>query len=315
VSDGIPTLLPDELRGGIEDERFRMRWETDPRLLDFGAHDPAGNPGSRTVEEMRREITKRDEESRVYDEIYPDELHVTERKDYDRLFTVRATDVLLDAGCGTGRLTKDYVGRCREIIGTDFSWESLRFFRDRLSPEDRERVHLVQADVARLPIRSASVDRLLCSGVLCFLPWKDRQTAAVSGMSAALKPGGVGAINVYHYNWVKRCKAALGFREANEKEGYHSDGSCHYINFTDVELRGVLSDWFQVRRIRGVYYRIPLLGRFRRLSDRLDGILGRIAFLAPILASELTAIVHAPRRVVGDPESGSRVAERAAVLE
>jgi len=310
VADGIPSLLPDALRGDAAERDFRDRWRdridapSAPGDPSAGAADPV------VADEQKKEIAKRDSESASYDAMYPDELNKTERRDYDALFSIRETDLLLDAGCGTGRLTKDYIGRCREIVGVDYSRQSLSFFRDRLPAARRASVHLVHAELGHLPLRSARFDRLLCSGVLCFLPWEGLRREALRGLSRVMVAGGIGVINVYHHSWAKRMKAALGRREANLREGYHSDGSCHYVNFTKAELRGSLSEFFEVRRIRGMYHRIPFVARFPRFSDRIDPILGRLRFLESLFANDLVAVVSrrnpglAPEAVEGAiPES------------
>lgn len=66
---------------------------------------------------------------------------------------LRGDEVVLDAGCGTGRLTADLLkalprGR---VVGVDLSQNMLRAARDHLSGQFRSHVSLVAADLLRLP--------------------------------------------------------------------------------------------------------------------------------------------------------------------
>jgi len=314
ITRAIPALFPDELRGGWEDTELLRRWRAQ---LPGGVRTPftERRASGTEIEEKLREIRLRDEESELYDVLYPDELNRTERRNYDALFPVGAEDRLLDAGCGTGRLTKDYLPRCRETVGVDFSGESLRTFQRRLRPDQRPRVHLAQADLCHLPLRDRTFDRLLSSGVLCCVPQEASRREALRQFRRVLVPGGVAAINVYHYSWMKRLKAALGAREANLKEGFHSGGSVHYVNFERREFRDWLSEGFAVRTIRGVYHRVPVLSRLApRLSDRLDAWLGRLRFLAPVFANELTGVVAAPALEAGSTATASTLEPAPAAL-
>jgi len=70
---------------------------------------------------------------------------------------LRGDEVVLDAGCGTGRLTADLLealprGR---VVGVDLSQNMLRSARDHLGVRFGTRVNLVAADLLRLPFSRA----------------------------------------------------------------------------------------------------------------------------------------------------------------
>ncbi|MDO8648428.1 MAG: methyltransferase domain-containing protein [Candidatus Peregrinibacteria bacterium] len=78
---------------------------------------------------------------------------------------------VLEVGCGTGQMT-NYLGlvSTRTVIGTDMSGASLALgqgFRDRFGLSN---VHFVQGNIFAMPIAPASVDVLICSGVLHHTP-------------------------------------------------------------------------------------------------------------------------------------------------
>ncbi|MFK0174690.1 class I SAM-dependent methyltransferase [Streptomyces xanthochromogenes] len=79
-------------------------------------------------------------------------------------------DAVLDAGCGTGRALaplREAVGPTGVVVGVDLTPEMLaqavRAGRDRQAA-------LLRADVARLPLASASVDVVFGAGLISHLP-------------------------------------------------------------------------------------------------------------------------------------------------
>lgn len=66
---------------------------------------------------------------------------------------LRGDEVLLDAGCGTGRLTAELLQSLPDgfVVGVDLSQNMLAAARDHLKPEYGARVHFVAADLQDLP--------------------------------------------------------------------------------------------------------------------------------------------------------------------
>jgi SAM-dependent methyltransferase/uncharacterized protein YbaR (Trm112 family) len=108
--------------------------------------------------------------------------------------------LLLEAGCGTGQLT-NFLGMNwrRRVIGADLCMNSLRLgkgFRDRFAIVNAD---FVQMNLFRPPFADASMDVVICNGVL-------HHTADPEGgfraILAKLKPGGHVLIGLY--NWLGR---------------------------------------------------------------------------------------------------------------
>ncbi len=152
------------------------------------------------------------------------------------------TDCLLEAGCGTGRMTRVLASAVRELVAIDFSFESLRVNRRKLLAAGATNVHLVQADLCRLPFASSAFDRIVSCQVLEHVPSSDARAAAVSSLHATLKPGGTLALSAY--------KHSLLTRAFSQKEGSH-DGGIPFFRFTRSEMRDTLGAKFQVHSITG----------------------------------------------------------------
>src|SRR5262245_35305858 len=175
VSDGIPQLFVPSDRGGanltVADPAKELCGET-----PFPTYD-----GLDSRESLQTKL-RLDVLARLLDEqISPDAL-------------------VLDAGCGTGQLA-NFLGMDwrRRVVGADLAMNSLRLgksFRDRFAVVNAD---FVQMNLFRPPFADASMDVVICNGVL-------HHTADPEGgfraILAKLKPGGYIIIGLY--NWLGR---------------------------------------------------------------------------------------------------------------
>ncbi|WP_326589534.1 class I SAM-dependent methyltransferase [Streptomyces brevispora] len=104
---------------------------------------------------------------------------------------LRAGDAVLDAGCGTGRALpalRDAVGPGGTVLGADLTAAMLesaaRAGRDRSGL-------LLQADAARLPLRSHALDAVFAAGLISHLPQPGRYLAE---LARVVRPGGLLAL-------------------------------------------------------------------------------------------------------------------------
>jgi SAM-dependent methyltransferase len=106
-----------------------------------------------------------------------------------------AGDVVLDVGCGLGRLTRELASRARAVVALDVSAEMLE--RARSLNAGLDNVRWVQGDGTTLAgIDDASVDAVVSHVVFQHLPDPEITYGYVREMGRVLRPGGWAAFQV-----------------------------------------------------------------------------------------------------------------------
>ncbi len=154
----------------------------------------------------------------------------------------RPSDLLLEAGCGTGRMTPTWAQAAGELVAVDFSFESVRVCRRKLKALGITHVHLAQADVCALPLKPQTFDRVVSCQVLEHVPGPDARRRAVENLARVARPGATLALSAYKHSLLTRAFA--------QKEGEH-DGGIPFFRFTARELRDTLAASFDVQRVSG----------------------------------------------------------------
>ncbi len=107
----------------------------------------------------------------------------------------QAADVVLDAGCGSGRNISLLSARVKEIVGLDFSSEMLQRAGGRVSEEKLPNVKLVLGSVTQIPFPDAAFDKVICTSVLQYL--EDGDCAdAFREMFRVCRDGGVVVVHI-----------------------------------------------------------------------------------------------------------------------
>ena len=137
---------------------------------------------------MRQEPVPRDWDARTYDRV-ADPMARWGAAVLDRL-TLEGDEIVLDAGCGTGRITEQLAERLPtgRVIALDASPSMIDVARERLS-RFGDRIAYVVADLGRpLPIPAdLPVDAILSTATFHWVPDHD---ALFRNLAAVLRPGG-----------------------------------------------------------------------------------------------------------------------------
>ena len=104
--------------------------------------------------------------------------------------------IILDAGCGTGGLIKALqgVGAPWTIKGLDYSPVACSYARERTS------VPIEEGSIEALPFDDGQFDAVLTADVICQI---NDASVALAEFRRVLKSGGILAINVAAYNWMR----------------------------------------------------------------------------------------------------------------
>jgi SAM-dependent methyltransferase len=233
VSGGIANLLPDALRGTEADD-------------------------SAEVIEKRTEMAARDAQTGSYDGMLGLKLFTSVEVPLTLSFLRPEPDqLMLEGGCGTGRMTPAFVDRVRGLICVDFSRASLEVAQRKLTPRQRAKTLFIQADLSKLPLASGVFDRVGSFGVYEHIPTPAARADALAHLARACKPrahGGRFALSAYRWgppiSWT------------SQKEGHHEPGHIYFIRKTLTELKNDVGVHFEVGDAteRLVYYHL-LWGR------------------------------------------------------
>jgi len=175
---------------------------------------------------------------------------------------------ILDAGCGTGRITEALVPLGRPIVAIDYSEACLRRMRQRC---EGARVLPVQSDLRHIPLRSGVMAAPSSIEVHSHLRDGDRERF-LAELARVLAPGAPLVISTLNYNLVFRAWKALGNDGA--RQGEHVLGNdYHYRRFDRDEFRRELAAVFDIDELTGIR-NIPartVAGAARKVGLRRSG--------------------------------------------
>lgn len=110
-----------------------------------------------------------------------------ETEKFLQLVDFQQGDVVLDAGCGTGELIKQYRPLVNKFYGIDFSEEMIKRAQENL--RNAENVILKVADVQKLPFDENTFDKTICISVLQHLSDDEYKTALKELVRATKEDG------------------------------------------------------------------------------------------------------------------------------
>lgn len=220
VTENIPCLLPDALR-------------------DVVTLPPPNN--STETGEKRREMAARDAQADDYDRMLGLKLFTNAEVPLSLRYLWPEPDhLLLEGGCGTGRMTGAFADAVRGVLALDFSHTSILAAQAKLSPVQRTKVLFVQADLTQAPVRSNMLDRVGSFGVYEHIPTpsaRDRALAEMARIVKSREAGGRWAMSAYRWGLPQSLWC--------EREGHHA-GGIYFRRFALPELVGLCQAHFDV---------------------------------------------------------------------
>jgi ubiquinone/menaquinone biosynthesis C-methylase UbiE/uncharacterized protein YbaR (Trm112 family) len=295
VQEGIPSIMPDNLR-----DRDEFAWLRPFRNLlpgkvyewarEFSSGCSCVKSGMEENDtDKKKEMTVRNHESGIYDQLFPDDKFKAELETYDRLLQPSSGSLLLDLGCGTGRVTRQILRKCACVVGLDFSFRSLIYCRRHIPPECSHSLHLVHGDVCYLPFRNNLFNDVLSAGLFCNLPGKNMRDMGLAQAARVMKRKGVIVISVYNFSLLKKLRGFMGLAQTGCKEGHKKNG-LYYFNHTPQEFVGWLDHYFDVTDLVGTDNRIPLFQHLSpRFNARIDKAISSTSLSLSIFSREMTA--------------------------
>jgi SAM-dependent methyltransferase/uncharacterized protein YbaR (Trm112 family) len=282
VVDGLPHLLPENLN--------RLETNSDNAVAD-----------------KRREMAARDAQAAAYDRMLGLRLFsIPEIPLTLRYLSLEPDHWMVEAGCGTGRMTPAFAARVRGLVCADFSLASLQAARAKLPADLAAKTLFVQADISRLPLASGAFDRIGSFQVLEHLPTHAVRAQAVGEMARVLKgrrEGGRWAFSAYRWGVPVSWLAT--------KQGYH-DGDIPFFRATWPEFADLLRPHLAGAAAHGCAP-VPLPGVGPQAS-----VIGRRAHLLPEKAWDGKTVHRSEQNHRGTNDAGRvagrRSADRAAQL-
>jgi len=237
VQDGIPTLFADELRP--DDSAFVERYEG--QLRELGCELKPGQSKTGDYARIESERRARDEQAQDYDAMVSlKALSVFENPVYKRAMSKETESPLLEAGCGTGRLTGLFAEIAPEVVAVDMSRESIVRNRARHFARTFHPVFYVHADLTHLPLKTEKFGRCAHAGVYEHIPSRELRLQFLEHARRVLKPEGTLMLSAYRYG---------GLTKIWQKEGEHL-GGIPFFRFSEEELREEVETQFDIEEFR-----------------------------------------------------------------
>jgi len=212
-------------------------------------------------ETKKKEITFRDTKwFRFQGTFYRNKVELDALKN----FRIDPSDLVLDVGAGSGRITNEFAKSGAEIIALDYSVESLK------TNKANSGAQVIVADMCYLPFRSSVFNEVVALSVLQYIPNPKSRLEALKEVKRVLKPNSRFLMETFNYRplydgLIKR-----------RKEGYHRTvPPVHYYRFDYDELREILLSVFT----KIIEFRAILI-----LNPVMQGALGNINILAKLAA-------------------------------
>lgn len=148
------------------------------------------------------EINLRDQLAHVYDEQISEYQHLVEVASAIKKLDPLPDEVILDIGCGTGRFACKLLEMDCNVVGLDFSGESLMICKSRYGEPNHCKgdICLIRADACSLPLKDNFFDKCISSEVLEHIPSEVERSKMIQEAYRVLKPNGKLVLTTYNHS-------------------------------------------------------------------------------------------------------------------
>lgn len=196
-------------------------------------------------------------------------------------------EVLLELGCGTGRLTVELAPLFREVVAVDRSGASLGLMRDRLRRRGVANVTVVEADVTLRSWEGTVVDKVLAVQLLQHIPTPARRSVVLHNAWSALRQGGLIVLVDENHGLIRKVRSKPREIATSGTLFFHPFGSRELLG----DLKSVGFEGVQIGGCGVLYWM-----RYRFAPRSLASIDPAMAFLpgASLVAKFLVSVGKKP---------------------
>lgn len=227
IQEGILRMLPDE-------------------LMDSSL------PIDKVTKDKKIELKLRDQQVSNYLNWFSEYNNFLELNNNLKLLSLKSENILLDVGCGIGRITTQINSLCKEVVAVDYSLGSLRYLYKKIKNDKINNIYLIQADACLLPFRKNYFDKAICNQVFTFIPSAHARIKALTCVHNSLKQNGVFVTTVFNNHIFRYMKKLRHIPGVFHKKGHHPLYNFYYYNFSVFDLRSFLKTSFLVKEISGL---------------------------------------------------------------
>jgi ubiquinone/menaquinone biosynthesis C-methylase UbiE len=220
----------------------------------------------------KNEIKLRDYYSKVYDSQISNYQHDIEINHITSELNPSKNEVILDIGCGTGRITSKLTKKGSTVVAIDFSGDSIKLCKARCNNpfELSTNVHFIRADACNLPFKDNSFDKCICSEVFEHIPSKGERLKMICEANRVLKDQGIFLLTTFNYNLRK----IIGRKRETSKEA-----ALYIYRYDYFSLKRTLNCCFKGKiKIIGMlnlihFIPLKLLDKHKKLFTPLDKLI------------------------------------------
>jgi ubiquinone/menaquinone biosynthesis C-methylase UbiE len=202
--------------------------------------------GEKDMSNQDREIEARDKQAEIYESWYLQKgvlYDWVEKKTIINALELKTQDIVLDVGCGTGRITLEMAHKCKKIYGIDFSTRSIDILNKKLLKAGIQNVVPFVGDTTQPLQIGDPIDKIASVQVIQHIPSFEKRLETLKSLYKILKPGGICVISLYNFGSI--------FTRNSKKEGYFDNG-IYYYRFTPKEAENFLKEsGFRSVTVRG----------------------------------------------------------------